>query len=89
MSKQNGGEGGIIINMSSLAGKGTIELVVKVFNNNVSHTSKSLPSSLKFNICLILFMVLWNFTLRNNKILNHVLICLSFSKVVVTLVSMY
>lgn len=77
MSKQNGGEGGIIINMSSLAGKDSYYI-----NNNfllVIWTTKvnlqrifSISSGLELKMCLIVLLLLavWDFLLHNVRSLK-------------------
>lgn len=76
MSKQNGGEGGIIINMSSLAGKDTCfvnnNFLLVIWTTEVNLQSIFIIiSGLKLKLCLIFFvllMTLWNFLLHIKRL---------------------
>ena len=76
MSKQNGGEGGIIINMSSLAGKDNYDVnndfLLVIWTTEISLQNVFITNSgLKWQLGLLFFLlVLWDFLFHNIKSLN-------------------
>lgn len=87
MSKQNGGEGGIIINMSSLAGKDNYhvnnDFLLVIGTTKVTLQSVFIINSglkLKLGLLFFFLLVLWNFLLydirsSNSKFIPIILNC--------------